>query len=215
MITGAIFDLDGTLLDSNGYWDLAPGAYLRTQGKQARPGLARTIFSMTVPEAAEYIMREYGLDRTPDKIAAGVNTAMEEFYRNEIPMKDGAAEAIRKLAEMHIPMAIASVTDRALVKAALDRFGLADLIACVVTTDDVGVGKQEPDIYLQAAKMIGSAPENTLVFEDALHALRTAKKAGFRTVGVYDAASAGEQEEIRRESRFYIRSFREIGNVLG
>ena len=170
---------------------------------------------MTVPEAAEYIIREYGLDRTPDEIAAGVNTAMEEFYRNEIPMKDGAAEAIRKLAEMHIPMAIASVTDRALVKAALDRFGLADLIACVVTTDDVGVGKQEPDIYLQAAEMIGSAPENTLVFEDALHALRTAKKAGFRTVGVYDAASAGEQEEIHRESRFYIRSFREIGNVLG
>ena len=215
MITGAIFDLDGTLLDSNGYWDQAPDAYLRTQGKTAKPGLGQTIFAMTVEEAAEYMIREYGLDRTPEEIASGVNAAMEKFYLNTIPLKDGAAETIRKLADMRIPMAIASVTDRALVGAVLHRFGLTDLIDCVVTTDDVGVGKQEPDIYLRAAEMIGSVPENTLVFEDALHALKTAKKAGFQTVGVYDAASDDRQAEIRRESRFYIRSFQEIDAVLG
>ena len=215
MISGAIFDLDGTLLDSNGYWDLAPAAYLRTQGKTAKPDLARTIFAMTVPEAAGYIIREYGLEQTPKEITTGVNAAMERFYLEEIPLKAGAAEAVQKLAGMHIPMAIASVTDRKLVGAVLRRFDLDTCISCIVTVDDVGVGKQEPDVYLRAAELIGSDPENTLVFEDALHALRTAGKAGFRTVGVYDAASDDQQEEIRRVSRYYIRSFAELDSVLG
>ena len=79
----------------------------------------------------------------------------------------------------------------------------------------MGVGKNEPDVYLKAAEMIGSAPENTLVFEDALYALKTANRAGFQTVGVYDATSGEEQEEIRRESRFYLSSLSEIGALLG
>ena len=215
MITGAIFDLDGTLLDSNGFWNLAPGAYLRTQGKEARPGLAKTVFTMTVPEAAEYLIREYGLNRTRDEIVAGIDAAMERFYLTEIPMKAGAAEGIRRLAAMGVPMAVASATDGALVKAALRRFGLTEHFACVVSTGDVGVGKNEPDVYLKAAEMIGSAPENTLVFEDALYALKTANRAGFQTVGVYDATSGEEQEEIRRESRFYLSSLSEIGALLG
>ena len=215
MITGVIFDLDGTLLDSNGFWNLAPGAYLRTQGKVARDGLAKTVFSMTVPEAAEYLIREYGLNRTREEIVAGIDAAMERFYLNEIPMKEGAEEGIRTLAAMGVPMAVASATDGALVKAALRRFGLTDDFACVVSTEDVGVGKNEPDVYLKAAEMIGSAPENTLVFEDALYALKTANRAGFQTVGVYDEASDDEQEEIRRESRFYLRSLAELGALFG
>lgn len=214
MITGAIFDLDGTLLDSSGFWDLAPAAYLRTQGKEPRPGLAQAVFPMTVPEAAAYMIREYGLDRTPDEITSGVNAAMERFYLHDIPLKDGAAEAVRALAERHVPLAIASVTDKSLVEAVLRRFGLAGAFAWIVTTGEVGAGKSEPDVYLRAAERIGSTPENTLVFEDALHALRTANRAGFRTVGIYDTASEGLQEQIRAESAFYLRSFAEIGSVL-
>lgn len=214
MITGVIFDLDGTLVDSNSYWDRAPDVYLREMGKDPRPGIGQAIFAMTVAEAADYLRREYGIDQTPEEISLGVNTAMKRFYLHDIPLKEGVKEAVLKLAEMRIPMAVASVTDRELVTAILRRFGLLDFISAVVTTDDAGTGKQEPDVYLLAAERIGSKPENTLVFEDALHALRTAKKAGFRTVGVYDDASAGQQEEIRRTGDRYIRSFREIGDVL-
>ena len=181
MITGTIFDLDGTLVDSNGYWDLAPEAYLRACGKEPEPGIGQKIFAMTVPDAADYLRREYGIDQSPAEIVKGINDTMKYFYLHDIPLKDGV---------------------------------LLDLISTIVTTDDAGVGKQEPDVYYLAAKEIGSKPENTLVFEDALHALVTAKRGGFQTVGVYDDASAEKQEEIRKTSDFYIRTFWEIEAVI-
>ena len=214
MITGAIFDLDGTLVDSNGYWDLAPEAYLRACGKEPEPGIGQKIFAMTVPDAADYLRREYGIDQSPAEIVQGINDTMKHFYLHDIPLKDGVREGIGKLAKRHIPMAVASVTDKALVTAVLERFGLLDLISAIVTTDDAGVGNQEPDVYYLAAKAIGRKPENTLVFEDALHALVTAKRGGFPTVGVYDDASAEKQEEIRKTSDFYIRTFWEIEAVI-
>ena len=214
MISGAVFDLDGTLLDSNGYWNLAPDEYLKTLGKRAAPDLAKTIFTMTLPEAAEYMTREYGLTRTPDEISEGVNAAMERFYRTEIPLKDGVQETLELLGKRGIPLAIASVTDRPLVESAMRRFGLLDRFQAIVTIADVGVGKHAPDVYLEAARRLGSSPGETLVFEDALHALQTAKKAGFITVGVYDDASKDKQEEISGTADYYLKSLRNIGEVL-
>lgn len=210
MIDGAIFDLDGTLLNSNGYWDRAPDAYLRTLGKRAAPGLAKTIFTMTLPEAAAYMTREYGLTQTQEEISEGVNAAMERFYLTEIPLKEGVREALDYLRGKGIPMAVASVTDRPLVEGALRRFGVLDRFAAIVTIADVGVGKSEPDVFFRAAEKLGSRPENTLVFEDAPHALQTAKRAGFITVGIYDDASVDRQEEIRETTNHYLRSFAEF-----
>ena len=203
MIRGAIFDLDGTLLDSNPYWDKAPEAYLASLGKQARPGLARTIFTMTLPEAADYMIREYGLTQRPEEIMAGVNAAMEGFYLRDVPLKPGVPALLRLLRERDLPCAVASVTDKPLVEAVLRRFGLREAFSAIVTTAEVGVGKHSPDVYLRAAERIGRLPEETLVFEDAPHALRTAREAGFPTFAVWDAASADREEELRALSTFY------------
>ncbi len=214
MIRGAIFDLDGTLLDSNPYWDRAPAVYLATLGKQAKPSLAKAIFSMTLPEAVDYLTAEYGLMQTPQEIANGVNAAMERFYRTETPLKPGVTSLLDALRERRIPLMVASVTDRPLVEAALRRHNIADRFDAVITTAEVGVGKHAPDIYLRAAERLGSKPSETLVFEDALHALQTAKRALFRTVGVFDAASDGLQDEIRSVSEFYLRDFCNLSAFL-
>ncbi|MCR5826629.1 MAG: HAD family phosphatase [Oscillospiraceae bacterium] len=214
MIRGAVFDMDGTLLDSNPYWNLAPGAWLSTLGKQAKPDLAQTIFAMTLPEAADYIIAEYALSCTPQAVIDGINEAMERFYRKDVPFKSGVPELLHALRARGVPCAVASVTDRHLVEAVLRRFDLLDCFAALVTTSDVGVGKQEPDVYLRAAELLGSTPPETLVFEDALHALRTARRAGFRTVGVYDDASAQVQAQLRALSDIYLPDFSDCSAVL-
>ena len=214
MIRGAIFDLDGTLLDSNGFWERAPEAWLAALGKRAKPGLGRAIFSMTLPEAADYLIAEYGLAQTPEEIAAGVNAAMERFYRQDVPLKPGVPALLRALGERGVPCAVASVTDKALVETALARFDLLPCFAAIVTTEEAGAGKRSPDVYLLAAERLGAKPGETLVFEDALHALSTAKNAGFRTVGVFDTASADMQAEIRAVSEFYLPDFSDCACVL-
>ncbi len=214
MIRGAIFDLDGTLLDSNPYWGKAPGAYLASLGKQAAPDLGDIVFSMTVPEATAYMKREYSLAETPEEIAAGINTMMERFYRFEIPIKDEVPALLRMLRDRGIPCVIASVTPRRLVEAALQRYDLLSYFKAVITTADVGIGKHAPDVYFRAADCLGSRAEETLVFEDAKHALKTAKNAGFITIGVRDAAMEGQEEEVLSFSDIYMTDFSERNKLL-
>ncbi len=214
MIRGAVFDLDGTLLDSSLWWDKAPADWLKSVGKEARPDLAETIFSMTLPQAADYMIAEYDLCQTPRELMDGVNAVMEGFYLREVPLKPGVRELLDALAARGVPMAVASVTDKRLVEAALKRHGVLGRFRSLVTTDEAGAGKQEPAVYLLAAERIGSAPGETLVFEDALHALLTAKRAGFRTVGVCDVGSPKQQKALAAESEFYLRDFSDCSAIL-
>ena len=214
MIRAAIFDLDGTLLDSNPYWDRAPEAYLAGVGVTAEPGIGKTIFAMTLPEAVEYLRRTYGLAQSGQEITDGVNARMKRFYLEQVPVKPGVPALLDALKDRGMEMMVASVTDRALVEAVLRRHGLLDRFAGVITTEEAGAGKQEPDIYLQAAERLGCAPGEVLVFEDALHALRTAKGAGFPIVGVYDEASREVWEEIRALSDWALPDFSDLTGFL-
>ena len=214
MIRGAIFDLDGTLLDSTPYWDRAPEVYLAGLGKRAKSDLARTIFPMTMPEAADYMIAEYALAQSQRQVVDGVNAAMKEFYLHDVPLKPGVTALLDALRERGVPLMVASVTDKRLVEAVLTRFDVLRRFRGVVTVAEVGVGKQEPDVYLAAAERLGCASAETLVFEDALHALRTAKRAGFRTVGVRDAGGGVPQDALRAEAEFYLPDYSDCTAIL-
>lgn len=210
MIRGAIFDMDGVLLDSNGHWEKAAEKYLEGLGIAPRPGMAQAIFEMTLPEAADYLIRECGVRQSPEEILQGCNAVMKAFYESEIEKKEGIFELLDALQMKGIPMMVATVTDRPLVEAGLKRHGLLDFFEGIVTAAEAGEGKSSPRIYLEAAKRIQCKPEETLVFEDALHALKTAKKAGFVTVGVYDAYSEEKQPEMKASAHLYLRDYKNL-----
>lgn len=93
---------------------------------------------------------------------------------------------------------------------AFERLGIAKYFDRIFTCEEVGAGKTKPDIYLRAAEYLGTHPEETVVFEDVIHAIRSAKQAGFQVVGIYDETSKDDQEEVRREADWYCREWAEL-----
>ncbi len=203
MITGLIFDVDGTILDSMPIWDRAGERYLAQFGIEAEPGLNRILFPMSMEEGASYLQRTYKLQRSVQEIVEGINQMIRDFYAWEVQPKEGALELMRELKKQHIKMAAATATDRCVAEPALRRIGMLRELETVVTCSEIGASKNAPDIYEAARTYLGTERESTWVMEDSLNALKTARKAGFRTIGVYDAASRKEQEQIRMEADIY------------
>lgn len=209
MINGAIFDLDGTLLDSMGVWEVYGTRYLDSLGVAAKPGLNETVIRMSLAQGCEYLKNEYNLPLTVKQIAEGINDMVYDEYAFCVQPKPGAAEFVRKLSDMGVKMTVATATDEPLVSAALKRIGILDCFGKIFTCTEVGHGKDEPVIYEEALNFLGTDKSDTVVFEDALHCAVTAKKDGFRVIGLYDdfEKKTGEMKEIC--DSFYM-SFEEL-----
>lgn len=214
LIQGAIFDMDGTLLDSMPVWEHASERYLQNKGIEVREKLSEILFSMSMQKGAEYVKENYHLTESTDEIVTGVNNIVYTAYEKEVQPKEGVREFLDKLQAEGIKMVVATSTDRPMVEAALKRTGLLSYFERIFTCTEIGKGKVEPDIYHAASDFLGTKPEHTLVFEDALYAIGTAKKAGFVTVGIYDAASEKEQGKIREQADIYLEAFAEaVGRI--
>lgn len=201
---GMIFDVDGTLLDSMPVWAHSGERYLAGLGIAAPPSLGKTLFSMTLPEGAAYIRRTYQLEQTADEIRKGVVGVVADAYRTTIGLKPAVPAFLQALREKQIPMSVVTAGERALVEAAFGRLGIAQYFDAVITCIEFGSGKDRPDIFYAAAEKMGVPPERTWVAEDGLYAVKTAKRAGFRTIGVSDAVSADDAEEMRMTADYYI-----------
>ena len=206
-LRGAIFDMDGTLLDSMQVWENAGEDYLRTLGCAPEEGVGELMKSMSLQQAALYCRERYALPLSVEEIMAGVNGRVEDFYCHQARLKPGAADLLRALDRRGVGMCLATATDLHLVEAALDRCGVRKYFSALFTCTQVGSGKDEPHIYRAALRHLGTGRTDTLVFEDALYAARTAKEDGFVTVGVADPYEKNE-EELERLSDFFLRDFR-------
>lgn len=196
----AIFDMDGTLIDSMGFWKNLAGEYLTANGISQIPAdILDRIRPMTMSESAELFKNEFGL--TGD-VEAQMNAMMEAHYRSDIPLKPGVREYLQRLHRRGVRMCVASATAEHLMEACLSRLGVRQFFEFLLSCETVGAGKRSPLVYLEAAGRLGAAPGETAVCEDALYALRTAKKAGFHAVAVYDESAAGNwtaMEELADE----------------
>ena len=206
MLKGAIFDLDGTLLDSMFIWDTIGEDYLRTLGKEPHENLKEAFMTLTLEEAAEYYREHYGVTLSVKEIVDGVNAMVEGIYRTKVTPKSGVTDYLRLLKDNGVKMCIATVTDRYLVEETLERLGILHYFSGIFTCAQVGYGKDKPIIYRKALEQLGTPKEDTYVFEDALYALKTARADGFPTVGVYDRHE-NRQDELKNLVDYYIRDF--------
>ncbi len=209
-LRGAIFDLDGTLLDSMGIWETIGDEYLLTKGCKPLPNLWEKLKPMSMLQTAVYFREEYDLKDSVEDISSQVNAMIEHKYFREIGFKPYALSFIKKLDQLGVKMCIATATDRHLVEAALKRLDSLEYFCGIVTCTEAGCGKDRPVIYERALELLNTEKENTIVFEDACHAIETARKAGFLVAGVQDASSDCDREKIIRIANWYIHSFEEL-----
>ena len=194
----AIFDMDGTLIDSMGFWKNLATEYLTSKGILQIPAdILEQIKPMTMSESAALFRREFGL--TGD-VEAQMNEMMEDHYRNDIPLKPGVWEYLENLHRQGVRMCVASATAEHLMESCLTRLGVREHFEFLLSCETVGAGKRSPLVYHEAARRLEAAPREIAVYEDALYAVQTAKAAGFHVVGVYDDSAADSWQAIEQES---------------
>lgn len=210
-LQSAIFDMDGTLLDSMGMWKDLGFHLLERHGIAPRPDLAEQLKPTGLRDGVAYCKEAYGLPGTVDELIAECRERVEQFYRNEVRAKPGAEKFLSILKMEGVWMYIATATDRPLVEIALKHAGLDGFFRGIVTSKEAGQHKKDgPEVYERALRRLQSNKKDTVIFEDAVHAVRTAKAAGFRVAAIYDPSAEDDQEEIRSLADYYYRSFEEL-----
>lgn len=205
----AIFDMDGTLLDSIPYWATLASAYLKDCQISDIEGVDEALALMSLDEGAVYLKDRYDMEKSAEEICQDFKDRIARNYAEDMPLKSGVKQYLGYLKKHGVRMCLATASAVTLGRPALERTGILDFFEFMLDCGMTRVGKQSPDIYLLAAERFDAEPSECAVFEDASYALRTAYKAGFQTIGVYDA-SEKEPETARRYSDRYICSFEEL-----
>ena len=205
----AIFDMDGTLIDSMAFWKNLATEYLNAKGVAEIPAdILERIKPMTMSESAALFKQEFGLTGDP---AAEMNAIMEDHYRNDIPLKSGVREYLENLHRQGVRMCVASATTEHLMESCLTRLGVRNYFNFLLSCETVGAGKRSPLVYQEAARQLGAVPGDIAVYEDAMYAVQTAKEALFHVVGVFDPGSAGNWKTIEKIADEIIINWEEAG----
>ena len=169
MTKAAIFDLDGTLLDSMGVWDQVDIDFLNKRGIEVPPDYMTKVSAMQFRQIAEYTIARFGLTDTPEELMQEWDDMASVAYSTTVEAKPGALDYLRDLKDSGVKLGVATSLPPRLREPALRHVGMFDLFNDIVSVDDANdVGKDQPDVYLLAAKRLGAAPADCTVFEDLL-----------------------------------------------
>jgi HAD superfamily hydrolase (TIGR01509 family) len=186
MIEAVVFDLDGVVLDSEQVWDDVREQLAKERGGRWHDRAQADMMGMSSPEWSAYMHDVIGLPEPPEAINAEVVRRMVERYAHSLPLIDGAVDAIRRLAE-GFTLGVASSSNRSIIELVLERAGVAGLFAAVVSSEEVSRGKPAPDVYLEAARRLGLAPNRCAAIEDSSNGIRAASAAGMRVLVIPNA----------------------------
>lgn len=203
-ITGAIFDMDGTLLNSMDYWATVANEYLETVGITPKEDTCPRFLEDGMKNWYEYCQKEYGLEAPFDEAKRGIYNLINKKYETVVCLKDGARELLDKLYEKGVKMCLATATDRATVEGVLKKLDMEKYFLRIFTSGEVGAGKRQPLIYEIALDFLGTDRNTTYIFEDAVYAMRTAYTNNFKVVGVYDKNVYATEDEIKSLCHIYL-----------
>ena len=209
MPNGAIFDLDGTLLDSLHVWEDIDVRFLEKYGHRATPDYTREVTMLGFRKAAEYTVERYALSASPEEVIREWNEMSEDAYARTIQLKPGAREYLLSLRDHGVRLGIATALDPSRVRDVLVNNSVYDLFSSQTTLHEVSRGKGFPDIYLLEAQKLGIPPDQITVYEDLLLGVRGAKAGGFTVCGVYDSYTGDDWQEIVRIADRIIVDYRE------
>lgn len=207
---GIIFDLDGTILDSMPAWENIDREFLAEYDIEAPPELGEIMKTLGFVESAGYLVKAFNLPVKADAVMQRIRELVDRKYRYEIGLKPFMEEFLAEQKSLDTTLCIATATYLPLAQIALERLGIAHYFKFVISCAEVGSGKDEPEIYLTAAKRLGLPIDEITVFEDALHCIKTAKAAGFCVVAVYDKSSKYDKVQILEHCDKYIESYEEL-----
>lgn len=212
-ITGAIFDCDGTLVDSMGMWSHAFTWLCERYGVEGVP--MERVESISLRDGCALLHDEYGAGSSVDEVYEDMCAHVRDAYEHEVPLMPGAREFLDELAEAGVPMILASSTPVRELRCALAANDLAGYFVDVVSTEDVGGRDKEfPDVYLEAARRLGTPRSSTWVFEDAPFGVRTARRAGFPVVGLMNDHDGRREEDVRPWCDVFVHGYAELSLAL-
>jgi HAD superfamily hydrolase (TIGR01509 family) len=183
VIEAVVFDLDGVLLDTEELWDEARRQIAEERGGRWRPDAQRAMMGMSSPEWSRYMHDVIGVADPPELISEEVVERLADLYRRQLPLVDGAIEAVRRIG-VRWPLGIASSSNRPLIELFLELTGTRDLFQATVSSEEVARGKPAPDVYLEAAARLEVAPERCAAIEDSENGIRSAASAGMSVVAI-------------------------------
>jgi HAD superfamily hydrolase (TIGR01509 family) len=177
VIDAVIFDLDGVLLDSEQVWNEAKEELVRERGGSWDADAPRHMMGMSSPEWSAYLRDELGVDMDAAEISDDVVRRLERIYREELPLLDGAMEAVERLARRW-PLGLASSSNREIIDLFLELAGVGDRFAVTLSSEEVARGKPAADVYLEVARRLAVEPPLCVAVEDSENGIRAARAAG-------------------------------------
>ncbi len=209
-IQAVIFDLDGTLVDSMWVWSQIDIEYLTKKGHKLPENLKDEISHLSFLQTAEYFKKRFDLPDSVEEILEDWHKMSFYFYANKVKLKEGVKQFLDMLKSKNIKIALATSNSIPLLEACLKNNGIYDYFDAITVTDEVSRGKNFPDVYLLAAQKVNASPENCIVFEDIIPAVKGAKSANMTVVAVKDEVSICDKEELCKLADKYIDSYLEL-----
>ena len=208
-ITGAIFDFDGTVFDSMHIWKGVKFQFFDRIGFVLSEEQQEEFKNLFLLDAIELAKTRFDLKMTDKELFNEFFTLIKEKYLADTEPKNDIIEFLEKLKAKGVKMGIATATGEPALEAVLEKFNMRHYFSEIYSTYTVGASKTEPKVYDVVLEKLGTEKQSTWVFEDALYAAKTAKKAGYNVVGIYDKSELC-QEELKNLVDIYIHNYNEL-----